>query len=93
MTDEKELQSAIERILQMEKYLDEVLDAAKNCPDSIKENGAIRAKIQLLTEYYESPQWLEDYECDERGELPTDLKRGVLAQDTLYDLLEKIGHI
>ena len=29
----------------------------------------------------------EDYEADERGELPPDLKRGVLSQDALYDLL------
>ena len=31
----------------------------------------------------------EDYEADERGELPPDLKRGVLSQDALYDLLEE----
>ena len=29
-----------------------------------------------------------DYEADERGELPPDLKRGVLSQDALYNLLE-----
>jgi hypothetical protein len=29
------------------------------------------------------------YEADERGELPPDLKRGVLSQDALYDLLEE----
>ena len=40
-----------------------------------------------LVEYYESGQWLRDYEADERGELPRDLKRGVLSQDGLWDLL------
>ena len=33
----------------------------------------------------------KDYEADERGELPPDLKRGVLSQDALYDLLERLN--
>ena len=45
-------------------------------------------KLRLLEDYYTSGLWLEDYEADERGELPLDLKRGVLSQDALYDLLE-----
>ena len=40
-----------------------------------------------LREYYENGQWLLDYEADERGELPATLKRGVLSQDGLWDLL------
>ena len=40
-----------------------------------------------LREYYENGQWLRDYEADERGELPATLKRGVLSQDGLWDLL------
>lgn len=39
--------------------------------------------------YYHSPAWQEDYTADERGELPPGLKRGVLAQDTVYDLLTR----
>ena len=40
-----------------------------------------------LREYYENGQWLRDYEADERGELPGGLKRGVLSQDGLWNLL------
>ncbi|MBQ1405132.1 MAG: DUF4298 domain-containing protein [Clostridia bacterium] len=32
---------------------------------------------------------ISPYEADERGELPPDLKRGVLSQDALYELLEE----
>lgn len=46
-------------------------------------------KVQLLKEYYDSGQWLEDYTADENGEFPPDMKRGVLSQDGLYDLLEE----
>ena len=42
-----------------------------------------------LREYYENGQWRRDYEADERGELPATLKRGVLSQDGLWDLLNK----
>ena len=49
-------------------------------------------KLRLLDAYYTSGKWREDYEADERGELPSDLKRGVLSQDALYDLLEGTGY-
>lgn len=42
---------------------------------------------EALRQYYESGLWLSDYEADELGELPPDLKRGVLSQDGLWDLL------
>ena len=48
-------------------------------------------KLRLLEVYYTSGEWREDYEADEREELPPDLKRGVLSQDALYDLLEEAG--
>ena len=44
-----------------------------------------------LVSYYESGQWLRDYELDEQGRLPPDLKRGVLSQDGLFDLLEELN--
>ena len=40
-----------------------------------------------LMDYYFGGQWLEDYQADERGELPRTLKRGVLSQDGLWNLL------
>jgi hypothetical protein len=43
-----------------------------------------------LRDYYTGGQWLEDYEVEERGELPADLKRGVLSQDGLWNLLEEL---
>lgn len=80
-------QTTIERITQMEQYLDDILEARKNHPDSVTEMPELREKLRQLTQYYESGKWLKDYESDERGELPAGLKRGVLAQDTLFDLL------
>lgn len=47
----------------------------------------------LLREYMESGLWLSDFEADERGELPTGLKRGVLSEDGLYNLLSEADNI
>ena len=37
--------------------------------------------------YYNSPQWRKDFEADEAGKLPKGLKRSVLSEDGIYDLL------
>ena len=49
----------------------------------------VRKDIAVLREYEESGQWLQDYEADERGEIPRDLKRGVLSQDGLDEVFEE----
>ena len=69
----------IRRVARYERLFDEA--AVSHDPE----------KLRLLEAYYTSGQWREDYEADERGELPPDLKRGVLSQDALYDLLEEAG--
>ena len=71
----------IQRIEQMEKIFDKV-------QNMITENNVSAEElVQELKIYYESGLWLSDYEADERGELPVGLKRGVLSQDGLYNLL------
>lgn len=69
----------LDRIERVEKY-EQLFDGALISRDPEKRT--------LLNAYYTSGQWRDDYEADERGELPPDLKRGVLSQDALYDLLD-----
>ena len=66
----------------MEKY-ERLFDEVAVAPDA--------EKLRLLEAYYTSGEWWEDYEADERGELPPDLKRGVLSQDALYDSLGRLN--
>ena len=44
-------------------------------------------KIIALEHYYEGGCWKKDFEDDEAGLLPSYLKRGVLTEDAIYDLL------
>lgn len=85
------IQEAAERVRQMELYFDMLQKAAGANPAALREDRATEAILQVLTRYYESGQWLRDYELDEKGLLPRDLKRGVLAQDAVYDFLERIA--
>ena len=45
--------------------------------------------LKELEDYYTSPEWQEDYAADEAGLLPVSLKRGVLSQDGISDLLDR----
>jgi hypothetical protein len=74
----------IDRVRRMETYMDTVQAAVANGTADAPEILELR---RVLTEYMDGGQWMKDYEADERGELPADLKRGVLSEDALYDLL------
>ena len=84
------LEDVIARVRQMESYLDLVLETMENAPESVTKEAEVQDALRKLAEYYENGQWLQDYEIDEQGLLPEDLKRGVLAEDTLYDLLDEL---
>ena len=82
------MDDAIMRIRQMEQIFDALQEAAAEPPSAIREEPALQGHLQELMQYYESGQWLQDYELDEAGRLPQDLKRGVLAQDAVYNFLD-----
>lgn len=84
------LEKIIKRVQKMEAYFDEVVEALKKDAAILEKDASLKEKLEILIAYYENGQWLADYESDERGELPADLKRGVLSQDGLYNLLSEI---
>lgn len=59
-----------------------------SAPSGIAPSGiAPIPEIDELIKYYESDLWRQDYDADSMGLLPSDLKRGVLSQDGIYNLL------
>ena len=70
----------LDRIAPVLENLEEALDAFEGIQEDVKE----------LAAYYEDDDWREDFEADEAGKLPADLKRGVLSEDGIYDVLS--GH-
>lgn len=77
----------IERICHMEGILDKAEEAVKDLSLALERYLAIKDELDELEAYYTGPQWMQDYEADCAGELPKDLKRGVLSEDAVYNLL------
>ena len=77
----------IRRIEEMEAVYDAARAALLDLEGALEKYLAIAPRLRELEKYYTSGQWLRDYQDDEAGKLPRDLKRGVLSQDGVYDLL------
>lgn len=79
--------SEIERIQKMELALDEVTAAYKGLSVSLAGFSSKLGQLRALSAYYGSEAYHHDLAMDEGGQLPSGLKRGVLSQDAVYDLL------
>ncbi len=76
-----------ERISHMEECLDDSRKAVCRLARALEEYHDIQGKIRELAGYYGSDDWKNDFADDEAGRLPPELKRGVLSEDAVYDLL------
>ena len=59
----------------------------------IAEWKEIRPRLRALEAYYAGPLWRRDFEDDGKGKFPPELKRGVLSEDGVYDLLQGFDEI
>ena len=84
--DERKKQLA--RIRQMERRFRAVTAAMKRLNAALDKWEAVQDDIAALSGYYGSQEWRKDFEDDEAGLLPEDLKRGVLSEDGLWNLLD-----
>ena len=82
---EPEQRAQLQRIAKYETLMREAqaLLAAGDC------GAALGEKLAALEAYYTSDAWKRDFADDEAGLLPPDLRRGVLSEDGIYNLLEQ----
>ena len=73
----------------MELLMDRASAAVMNLSAAIDQYEEAQEAIATLSEYYGSETWKLDFADDEAGRLPNDLKRGVLSEDGIYNLLEE----
>ena len=76
-----------ERIRQMELRLDQASAAVMELSAALDKYDAVQEAISILNEYYGGDEWKQDFADDEAGRLPADLKRGVLSEDGIWNLL------
>ena len=79
----------VERIQRMEHLFDFVLETMKEFPHSLDKYAEAKEAVTTLSAYYGSEEWKQDYADDEAGLLPKDLKRGVLSEDGIWNLLSE----
>ena len=67
--------------------LDRIAPVLEDLGKALDAFDDIQEDVQELAAYYEDESWREDFEADEAGKLPANLKRGVLSEDGIYDVL------
>ncbi len=77
----------LERIREMETKMDALKEAVTGLRDALEAFRKVQPQAVELSEYYTGELWMQDFEDDEAGKLPADLKRGVLSEDALYNVL------
>ena len=77
----------LERIRYMEQLLDFVIEARKKQTINQELKERMQEAIGILSDYYSSKEWKQDFADDEAGLLPKDLKRGVLSEDGIWNVL------
>ena len=77
----------IERIKQMELRMERAAKAVTELSAALDNYESVQEDIAELDNYYGSEMWKQDYADDEAGRLPADLKRGVLSEDGIWNLL------
>ena len=71
----------------MEQHLDRASQAVIRLSAAIDDYAEVQEAIRKLENYYDSADWKKDFTDDEAGRLPKDLKRGVLSEDGIWNLL------
>ena len=81
----------LERIKRMEQRFNNALAAVKD--GSAVSLKTVKEDVAELSKYYGSELWKLDFAADEAGNLPPDLKRGVLSEDGIWNLLSDYREI
>ena len=76
----------VRRIQYYETLLQKAEQILRNENNSYPE---LELYIRELDDYYTGPAWKEDLAADEAGMLPAGLRRGVLSEDGIYNVLQE----
>ena len=77
------------RINRMSEAFDRLSRVSAILGEKAEELESMASDVDCLKEYMASGQWIRDFEADEKGQLPAALKRGVLSEDGVFNLMEE----
>lgn len=81
-TSETAFSEQIKRIT----YYEKLMDTAEKLKSGTSQKKKALAELE---KYYTSDAWKQDFAADEAGLIPKELKRGVLSEDGVYNLLSE----
>lgn len=73
----------------MERRLERATAALDALEAALDGYEAVQDDLAALDAYLGSPEWHADRADDEAGRLPAGLRRGVLSEDAIWNLLER----
>ncbi len=79
----------LDTIRAMEEKLNRCRAAVNALQEALNAFNGVQDDLAALEAWFGSEEWFRCLGADERGELPPDLRRGVLSQDAIFDLLEE----
>ena len=72
---------------------DRTSEAVAELSAALDKYQAAQEAIATLSAYYGSNEWKQDFADDEAGLLPAGLKRGVLSEDGIWNLLAEVREL
>lgn len=89
----KSTSGQIKRIRQMERHFTRAASAIEKLSTALTKYEDVQEDIAALSDYYGSELWKQDFDDDEARRLPVELKRGVLSEDSIWNLLEALSEL
>lgn len=72
----------------MEEHLDKASQAVKALSDALDLYTDAMESIETIDDYLVSDEWQQDFNDSEAGNLPKDLKCGVLSEDGIWNVID-----
>lgn len=82
-----------ERITHMEQRLERATKALQALENAYTEYMSVSEDFNELEKYLGSDEWHADRQADADGLLPDGMRRGVLSEDGIWNLLERRGEL
>lgn len=83
----KNINDKFAHISEFEKNLEFQLNVLENLENVLNTMKKSLVEYEKLVEYYYSDQRDKDLEADQKGEIPKNLKRAVLSEDEIYNMM------
>ena len=90
---EHRFRNARTRVAYYEKKMHRCLRALERLEAAAEKCRALHDDVEELKQYYTGREWMNDFEADEAGLFPENMKRGVLSEDGIDTLLERYSEI